>query len=88
MIAEVLTGSYKLLFLSIRVGIISRIIFSLGEGRDSGSRSRESRARYRRRGSSNSSPLLDGSIGGGSYYSRDKIGSKVRKILLSTADVI
>ena len=58
------------------------MVFSLGEGGGLGSGSSKSRARYRRRGSSSSSPLLDSSIGGGSYYSRGKTGGKVEEILL------
>jgi len=57
------------------------------EGRGTGIGSSKGRAGYGYRGSSSSSPLLDGSIGEGYYYSRGEMGGKARKILSSTADV-
>jgi len=75
-IVEALTGSYKLLFLGIGVGITSRTVFGLGEGGGTGGRSSKTGAGYRGRGSSSSSPLLDGSA-----------GYETREVLLSITNV-
>ncbi len=71
----------------MKVGITSRIVFGLGEGRGTGSGSGKGSIGYGYRGSSSSSPLLDSSIGGGSYYSRGKTGGKTRGFLSSITDV-
>ena len=71
----------------MKVGITSRIVFGLREGGGIGYRSSKNRAGYRYRDSSSSSLLLDSSIGGGSYYSRGKIGGEIREVLLSTTNI-